>query len=51
MFVVIIREKDDSLNVIGPFWHEEAARAFLGRLPEETKATVYPATDREKFGA
>lgn len=49
MHVVVIREKDGSLNVVGPFWHENEATRFYDSLPDDTNAEITPVTDREKF--
>lgn len=49
MYVVVIREKDDSLNIVGPFWHANAAEEFRATLALETASTVESVTDREKF--
>lgn len=49
MFVIIIREKDGTLNVVGPFWHETAVTEFLDTLPKGTNSSYYAVTDRDKF--
>lgn len=49
MHVVIIHEKDGTLNVVGPFWHRNAADEFVSSLTVESKTTIASVTDREKF--
>lgn len=49
MYVVIIREKDGTLNVVGPFWHPNAAEEFRAALAKDTPSEIAGVTDREKF--
>lgn len=50
LYVVAIRETDKSLNLIGPFWHENAALAFSADLAtHEIESEVIPVTDRDKW--
>lgn len=49
MFVVVIREVTGTLNIIGPFWHRNAAEVFRASLAAETESTIESVTDREKF--
>lgn len=50
MYVVVIREQNDELNVVGPFWHKNAAEEFVNEsLAPEPVSTIESVTDREKF--
>lgn len=49
MWVVLIHEQDGSHNLIGPFWHRDAADLFVRDYVHNPDVLVCEVTDRDKW--